>query len=106
MDSLVNEARKASRDPRDCRRTIDTLQAMGFGDEAFGQLHHQRDSIKGFCGYSEGKRQFREDGNNHRVHQRLMFVLLSCPGGVLPKGKSFQALAEEAVRLIPPLSGS
>jgi hypothetical protein len=42
-----------------------------------------------------------EDGNNHRVHQRLMYVLLSCPAGP-PQGKSFEVLADEAFRLIPP----
>jgi hypothetical protein len=48
--------------------------------------------------------QFVEDGSNHRVHQRLKFVLLSCPDGAPPKGKSFQALAEEAFKLIPPVT--
>lgn len=41
--------------------------------------------------------------NNHRVHQRLMYVLLSCQDGVPPKGKNFRALAEEAYRQIPPI---
>jgi hypothetical protein len=47
--------------------------------------------------------QFEEEGNNHRVHQRLMYVRSSCTGGAPPKGKSFQALAAEAYRQIPPI---
>lgn len=56
-----------------------------------------------FFSYTESIRQFMEDGNNHRVHQRVMHVLLSCTDGAPPQGKSFQILAEEAFRLIPPL---
>lgn len=29
MDNLLTQARNACRDPRDCRRTIDALKAMG-----------------------------------------------------------------------------
>jgi hypothetical protein len=103
MNSLVAQAKKASADPRDCRRTIDTLQAMGFGKEAFRKLHHLNDTTAGFYRYSERIQRFEEDGNNHRVHQRLMYVLLSCPSGTSPKGKSFQTQAEEAYQQIPPL---
>jgi len=105
MNDLVAQARKASRNPSDCRGTIDTLQAMGFGDNAFSILHHQNGSRAVFYSYSKGVKQFVDDGNNHRVHQRLMYVLLSCPDGAPPKGKSFESLAEEAleaVLLIPP----
>lgn len=101
MDSLIAEARKASPDPRNCRRTIDALRVMGFGEDAFRLLHHQRGSSVRFCSYSKSVQQFEEDANNHRVHQRLMYVLLSCPDGAPPKGKSFQTLAEEAFRMIP-----
>jgi hypothetical protein len=104
MDTLLIQAKKASRDPRDCRRTIDALRGMGFGDEAFRLLHQFRASLHGFYGYSKRVRQFEEDGNNHRVHQRLDYVLLSCPAGALPKGKSFMTLADEAFRLIPPVA--
>lgn len=102
MDSLLIQTRTASRDPKDCLRTIDTLRAMGFGDEAFRRLHHQRGSIAEFYSFSEGVQRYRDDMNNHRVHQRLTYVLLSCPDGAPPKGKSFLTLAEEAFRLIPP----
>lgn len=102
MNSLVTQARNASADPRDCRRTIDTLQAMGFGEDAFRRLHHQNSKAARFYRYSDGIQRFEEDGNNQRVHQRLMYVLLSCPDGTPPKGKSFQTLAEEAYQQIPP----
>lgn len=101
MNSLLIRARKASRDPRDCRKTIDTLQRMGFDDEAFRRLHS--DSMDGFYRYSKGVHRFRDDETNHRVHQRLTYVLSGCPAGTLPKGKNFQMLAEEAFRLIPPI---
>ena len=97
------EARKASRDPKDCLRTIDALRSMGFPDEAFPALHHQHGSVTRFHSFSEGVQRYRDDENNHRVHQRLLYVLLSCPDGVPPKGKSFQSLAEEAFKLIPPI---
>ena len=102
MDSLVPQARKASQDPSDCRTAIDTLRGMEFSEDAFRLLHHQHGSMAEFYSYSESVQRFRDDKNNHRVHQRLMYLLLSCPDGVPPKGKSFQALAEEAFRLIPP----
>jgi len=102
MNGLPIQARTASPDPSDCRRTIDTLQAMGFREDAFRLLHHQKGSVARFYHYSKSVKQFVDDGNNHRVHQRLTHVLLSCPDGAPPKGKSFQALAEAAFRLIPP----
>jgi hypothetical protein len=101
MDSLLTQSRKASRDPRDCRNTIDALRDMGFSDDSFPALHHQHGSSAVFYSYCGGVQRFREDDNNHRVHQRLTYVLLSCPGGAPPKAKSFQTLAEEAFRLIP-----
>lgn len=99
--SLLSQARNASRDPRDCRRTIDVLRSMGFSEEAFSALHHQHGNLAVFYSYCGGVGRFRDDGNNHRVHGRLLFVLLSCPDGLLPEGMSFQSLAEEAYRLIP-----
>ena len=100
METALSQARKASRDPRDCRRLIDTLRGMGLGDKEFRQLHHKPDSITGFDNYCRGVGQFMEDGNNHLVHQRLTYILLSCPDGTPPKGESFQTLAEEARKLI------
>ena len=104
MNRLVTEARQASPDPTDCRKTIDTLQAMGFGQDAFKRLHHQNGGMAEFYSYSESVQRFREDANNHRVHQRLVYIQLSCPAGGPPKGKTFQTLAEEAYRLIPPVA--
>jgi hypothetical protein len=101
MHDIVVQARTASSDPKDCRRTIDALQAMGFAEDAFRLLHHLNDTAARFYSYSERIERFEEDGNNHRVHQRLMYVLLLCPDGAPPKGKSFQTLAEEAYRQIP-----
>src|ERR1017187_3338667 len=98
MDSLLIQARKASRDSRDCRKTMDTLRGMGFGDEAFRRLHRQKRSMAEFYKFSECVQRYRDDKNNHRVHQRLMCVLLSCPDGTPPQGESFQMLAEEAFR--------
>lgn len=103
MDSLLLQARNASRDARECRKTMDALKRIGFNENAFRLLHHQRGSIATFYGYREGVQRYRDDGNNHRVHQRLKYVLLSCPEGVLPKSRSFRCLAGEAVRLIPPI---
>src|ERR1035438_7768235 len=96
MNRLVTEARQATHDPSDCRGTIDTLQAMGFSEDAFRRLHHLHRSAAEFYRYSKSRQQFVEDGNNHRVHQRLTYIHLSCPGGAPPKGKSFESLAEEA----------
>lgn len=101
MDSPLIQARKASHDPKDCQRTIDALQVMGFGEDAFRQLHHQHGGPARFYRYSKSVQQFVEDGNNHRVHQRLLYVLLSCPDGAPPKGKSYQSLAMEAMNEIP-----
>lgn len=101
------QARRASRDARECRATMEALRKIGFFDDggvAFSRLHHQHGSAMTFYKFSKGVQQYRDDRNNHRVHQRLMFVLLSCPGGALPKGESFQMLAEEAFRLIPPIA--
>lgn len=101
MSDLVTQARSASRDAVDCLRTIKNLQAIGFTDDAFRRLHHQCVRMGDFCRHSDNK-NFKYEGNNHRVHQRLMYVLLSCPDGAPPKGKSFQTLADEAYKLLPP----
>ena len=66
MNSLLIRAWKASRDPRDCRKTIDTLQRMGFDDEEFRRLHS--DSMDGFYRYSKGVHRFRDDETNHRFN--------------------------------------
>ncbi len=102
MDDLIAEARKASANPKECRDTIDRLRRMGFGAE-FKQLHHLSDTADGFYRYSKGISRFRGDGNNHRLHQRLMFVLLSCLDGATPTEARFHALVEEANRAFPPV---
>ena len=86
---------------------MDTLKAMrsrndAFGEGAFSRLHS--DTMDGFYRYCEEHQRFRDDETNHRVHQRLRYVLLSCPDGAAPKGKTFRSLAEEAFRLIQPTS--
>lgn len=75
-----------------------------FDQEAFAALHHMQGRMSTCYGFSKGVQQFRDDGNNHRVHQKLLYVLLSCPDGTPPKGMTFETLAEEAFRLIPPIS--
>jgi hypothetical protein len=102
--TILDEAKKASRDTSECRRTIDALVLLGFDDEAFQQIH--TDSIHGFYEYSKHVLRFKEDETNHRVHQRLMYIRLSCPNGVPPKGKSFLSLAGEARKLITPFKES
>ena len=76
---------------------------MGFGEDAFGRLHHQHGGAARFYRYSEGVRLFKDDGNNHRVHQRLTYVLLSCSDSAPPMRKSFLTLAEEAFKQISPI---
>ena len=78
MNSLLTQARKASRVSRDCRGTIDALQSMEFGEDSFTRLHHQSGSMAEFYRYSQSVQRFRDDKNNHRVHQRLKYVQLSC----------------------------
>ncbi len=98
MGSLIAEARKASRDSDECRKTIEKLRSMGFSDAAFRLLHP--DSMNGFYSYSTGVKRFRKDETNRRVHQRLMYVLLSYRDDALSRGRSFEALAKDARSLI------
>jgi hypothetical protein len=107
MDSPLIQARKASRDPKDCLSTIDALRAIGFfddGGDAFKRLHHQGGSVTRFSSYSRGVGQYEDDDNNHRVHQRLTYVLLSCTNGPPPKEERFLTLTKEAMKLIPPMA--
>jgi uncharacterized protein (TIGR02452 family) len=103
MTGVFQEAKRASANPADARRTITDLKAIGFPYDAFELLHHLRDNIDSFCKYSSNIRRFEEDGNNHRVHQRLKYVLLSCPAGTRPSPERFVALAQEAWQKIPPV---
>jgi len=61
MNNLLNEARKASRDTRDCLNTIDSLQAIGLNDEAFRAVHHHHRSKAEFYSFSEGVQRYRDD---------------------------------------------
>jgi hypothetical protein len=89
-------------DPNETIKLIERLEALRFVSDGFRLLHHLHASMNGFKSYAGKVTSFQEDGNNHRVHKRLEFVLDSCANGVSP-GKSFAALAEEAMRVIPPI---
>jgi hypothetical protein len=54
-----------------------------------------------FSNYSRERCAFHPNGNNHRVHQRLMYVLLCYLDAAPPSGKKFNDLAMEAVKKIP-----
>jgi hypothetical protein len=104
MNSVLIEAKKASRNTSDCRATIATLRALKFGKDAFMLLHHQNGTDAQFDAYCEGVKQFVDGGNNHRVHQRLRYVLLSRLNDARSEGKDFLILAKEAFQEIPPIS--
>jgi hypothetical protein len=82
---------------------IERLKTMQFDNDAFRLLHHFHDSIGGFERHARKVTSFVEDGNNHRVHKRLQFVLDSCTNGKPPLGETFASLAEEAMRRIRPI---
>jgi hypothetical protein len=89
--------------PTETIELIERLRKMKFDNDSFGQLHHLHGSMDGFEKYARKVASFQEDGNNHRVHKRMLFVLDSCANGTPPPGKTFAALAEEAMRSIPPI---
>ena len=103
MNNVLIDAKKASRNASDCRATIATLRAMQFGKDAFRRLHHQNGTDVEFDAYCEGVKRFVYEGNNHRVHQRLRYVLLSRLNDAQSEGKNFLILAEEAFKEIPPI---
>jgi hypothetical protein len=88
-------------DPRAAIKLLLQLKGQGLDDDAFRQLHHLGDTIGGFCSYAQGKQHFREEGNNHRVHKRLLLMKLWLVNGVPPQGESFATLAQRALREIP-----
>jgi hypothetical protein len=87
--------------PTETIELIERLRRMKFDNDAFRLLQHLHGSMNGFEKYARNVASFQEDGNNHRVHKRMLFVLDSCANGTLPPGKTFAALAEEAMRRIP-----
>ncbi len=94
-------ANKNEIDPRSTLELLKRLKCLGLDDKAFRRLHHLQGSIAGFGKYCENTQRFREDGNNHRVHQRLRYVLSAYLDCKPPKGKNFERLAIEAMTLIP-----
>jgi len=89
-------------DPKETIKLIERLKELRLDNDTFRLLHHLHASMNGFERYARNVTSFEEDGNNRRVHKRLEFVLDSCANG-MPPGKTFAALAEEAMRRIPPL---
>jgi hypothetical protein len=90
-------------DPKQTIKLIEHLKALGFDDEAFRLLHHFQGSMNSFERHARIVTSFHEDGNNHRVRNRLEFVLGSCTNGLPPKGEIFASLARESKRRIPPI---
>jgi len=98
---------------------LDTLEDIGFTDDAFWRLHHkreptakrkqsQKETIAKFRAYCEGIQRrtdsFKYNSENEHVHERLKFVLRKYrEGGYAPRQTNiFIALAEEAFLKIPP----
>jgi hypothetical protein len=83
------------------------LKKMGFGDAAFGRLHHKRENISGMEKYCEDNPERKFSGNNTLVYRRLAFVLNACKGLEIPTDRTgqiqlFNTLAEAAFNAIPP----
>jgi hypothetical protein len=89
--------------PTETVELIERLRKMKFDNDAFRLLHHLHGSMNGFEMYARSVASFQQDGNNHRVHKRLELVLDSCANGTPPPGKTFAALAAEAMCRIPPV---
>jgi hypothetical protein len=91
----------------DSKRTLQLLkelEEMGFDDDAFGRLHHKRETISGMRKYCEDNPNRIFGDANERVYKRLSFVLnaskelkLSCD-----QTQFFNTLAEAAFNVIPP----
>jgi hypothetical protein len=90
-------------DPKETLGILKKLQPFGFGDTEFSLLHQwgSKGSLTRFRNYCREKQWFRVDDSNHRLHQRLAFVLSRCEGGALHKGKTFASLATEAFQQFP-----
>lgn len=83
---------------------LEELEKMGFDDDAFGRLHHKRETITGMRKYCEdhSSRIFSEA--NERVYERLAFVLNASRELKLSRDQTqlFNTLAEAAFDAIPP----
>jgi hypothetical protein len=104
MPKPVHEARI---DPQTTLKLIAELQCrFKFQNGDFKLLHHWgiRGELNGFIDYcnENTNRRFRLDGNNHRLHLRLRYVLDGCQSGGLSRGKSIADLAKEACKEYPP----
>lgn len=95
-------------------KLLDELQKLGFSDDAFWRLHHkreptahrrqpQRETIKDFRRYCEGRQTFDPFGENARVHERLVFVMsiYTDVGFAANEPNVFIALAEASFKAIP-----
>ena len=83
------------------------LKNMGFGDAAFGRLHHKRENISGMEKYCEDNLKRRFSENNALVYRRLAFVLNACKGLEIPTEQTgqiqlFNTLAEAAFNALQP----
>lgn len=93
------------------KRTIellDELQREGFGDSAFGLLHHflvtrgKMDTIARHRKYCSERESLRAGGTNEKVQKRLQLVLNAYRAGPFRGGAPvFEKLAEAAAREIP-----
>ena len=87
---------------------LDELEREGFGDSAFGLLHHFRvtrgkmDTIARHRKYCSERTSFQAGGTNEKVQKRLQLVLNAYRAGPFRGGAPvFEQLAEAAAREIP-----
>jgi hypothetical protein len=95
---MANVTNRKLIDPQDTLRIIKKLKSFGFEDEEFWLVHQwgRRGRLSAFRKHCNETQRFREDENNHRLHERLAFVLALCEAGALNRGKTFEMLAVEA----------
>jgi hypothetical protein len=91
MDSATNMKLV---DPKDTLEIIRKLGSFGFGDVEFRLVHHwrRRGRLAAFRKHCNESEWFREDENNQRLHERLVFMLTCCEAGVLNRGETFETL--------------
>jgi hypothetical protein len=85
-------------DPKDTLEIIRKLGPFGFGDPEFRLVHHwgRRGRLSAFRKHCNKTQWFRGDDNNHRLHERLVFILSCCEAGARNRGKTFETLAVNA----------
>jgi hypothetical protein len=105
--------------PQDTLAILDALKQLGFGNDAFRELHHRHREKRGettkwgetiavFEGYSKTLvGPYEDGGTNEHVHKRLEFVLNTYRGWKLPPSQKavFVALAKAAWLGIQPPQG-